>query len=210
MQLSTLAILLGLGIGLPQVWGLISPKAFSQALRAFPRSEVWGYPLMLLATAWFVWNLKQENISDFAAWKPFMLVGFGTVGVLACVFVRDFLPVRGLAILLLLLAKVALDVQRWADTDWKNVVTVLAYVWVVAGVVLTVSPWWLRDWIHWLTATESRVRIGCGLRLAFAASLIVLGLTVYRADERAETGSRRLAIDTASPRQAPGSGGRYG
>jgi hypothetical protein len=148
---------------------------------------------MLLATGWFVWNLKQENISDFAAWKPFMLVGFGAVGVLACFFVKDFLAVRGLAILMLLLAKVALDIQRWADTDWKNVITVLAYVWVTAGVVLTVSPWWLRDWIHWLTATERRVRVTCGLRLVLALGLMVLGLTVYRADGRSRMSERQAA-----------------
>jgi hypothetical protein len=207
MQLSTLALLLGLGIGLPQIWGLLRPEPFGDALRRFPRSEVWGYPLMLLATGWFVWNLKQENISDFAAWKPLMLVGFGAVGVLTCVFVRDFLPVRGLAILLLLLAKVSLDIQRWADTDWKNVVTVLAYVWVVAGVLLTVSPWWLRDWILWLTANPTRVRVGCGLRLAFALGLIVLGLTVYRAEERQK--GRDRATATLAPVRT-WTGGLYG
>lgn len=186
MQLSTLALLLGLGIGLPQVWGLMRPAAFGSALRRFPRSEAWGYPLMLLATAWFVWNLQQENISDFAAWKPFMLVGFAAVGILTCIYVRDFLPVRGLAILLMLLAKVALDIQRWSDSDWKNVITVLAYIWVLAGVVLVVSPWWLRDWIQWLTATELRVRVGCTLRLGLALVLVILGLTVYRADARGQ------------------------
>jgi hypothetical protein len=208
MQLSTLALLLGLGIGLPQIWGLVRPGSFRDALRRFPRSEVWGYPLMLLATGWFVWNLKQENISDFAAWKPFMLVGFTAVGVLACMFVRDFLPVRGLAILLMLLAKVSLDVQRWADTDWKNVVTVLAYVWVVAGVVLTVSPWWLRDWIQWMTATELRVRVGCGLRLALAVGLLVLGMTVYRGEAReSASGSARQSAELPGHME---SGGRYG
>ncbi len=208
MQLSTLAVLLGLGIGLPQIWGLLRPDAFRKALRGFPRSEVWGYPLMLLATGWFVWNLKQENISDFAAWKPFMLVGFGAVGVLTCVYVKDFLPVRGLAILLLLLAKVALDTQRWVDTDWKNVVTALAYVWVVAGVVLVVSPWWLREWIQWLTATELRIRLGCALRLGFAVLLVLLGLTVYRADARGQASPNRAEVGLA-PGQ-PGSGGPYG
>jgi len=208
MQLSTLAVLMGLGIGLPQIWGLLRPDAFGKALRGFPRSEAWGYPLMLLATGWFVWNVKQENISDFAAWKPFMLVGFSAVGVLTCVYVRDFLPVRGLAILLLLLAKVALDTQRWADTGWKNVVTVLAYVWVVAGVVLVVSPWWLREWIQWLTASELRIRVGCALRLGLGLVLVLLGLTVYRAEARGQ-GLPKRAEAVLAPGQ-PGSGGGYG
>jgi hypothetical protein len=181
MQLSTLAILLGLGFGLPQLVGLIRPEQFRDALRRFPRSDTWGYILVLTGTAWFLWNLQLENISDFAPYKPIMLLGFSAIGILTCVFVRDFLAVRGLAIVLLLLAKVALDTQRWADTDWKNVITVWAYLWILAGIWFTVSPWYFRDWLNWNTATDRRIRVGCALRLAFGLLLVILGLTVYRA-----------------------------
>ena len=192
MQLSTLAILLGLGFGLPQIAGLLNPTRFREVLRQFPRSDSWGYALVLLGTAWFLWNLKQENISDFAPYKPLMLVGFAALGILTCVFVRDFLAVRGLAIVLLLLAKVTLDVQRWADTDWKNVIAVWAYLWVVAGVWFTVSPWYFRDWLLWNVANDRRIKIGCSLRLAFSLGLVVLGLTVFRASER----NHAVAADT--------------
>jgi hypothetical protein len=184
MKLSTLAVLLGLGFGMPQIYGLLKPAKFREALRKFPRSEPWGYALMLLGTAWFLWNLKQENISDFAAYKPYMLAGFGLVGVATCIFVRDFLAVRGLAIVLLLLAKFTLDAQRWADTDWKNVIASWAYVWVLAGMCFTIWPWWLRDWILWNTASDRRIRIGNVLRLAFGLFVAALGLTVFREVER--------------------------
>jgi hypothetical protein len=181
MQLSTLAILLGLGFGLPQLAGLIRPARFRETLRRFPRSDTWGYILVLTGTAWFLWNLQLENISDFAPYKPIMLLGFSAIGIFTCVFVRDFLAVRGLAIVLLLLAKVALDTQRWADTDWKNVITIWAYIWILAGIWFTVSPWYFRDWLNWNTATDRRIRVGCALRLAFGLLLVILGLTVYRA-----------------------------
>jgi hypothetical protein len=181
MHLSTLAILLGLGFGLPQLLGLFNPQRFRDATRSFPRSDLWGYVLVLLGTGWFLWNLQLERISDFAPYKPLMLFGFAGIGLLTCIFVRDFLAVRGLAIVLLLLAKLALDTQRWVDTDWKNVIAVWAYVWILAGIWFTVSPWYFRDWIHWNTATDRRIRIGCSLRLAFSLALVILGLTVYRA-----------------------------
>src|SRR2546422_4203577 len=184
MKLSTLAIFLGLGFGLAQIYGLLRPAKFREAVRKFPRSEPWGYALMLLGTAWFLWNLKQENISDFASYKPYMLAGFGLVGVATCVFVRDFLAVRGFAIVLLLLAKFALDTQRWADTNWKNVIATWAYVWVIAGICFTIWPWWMRDWINWNTANDRRTRIGSALRLVFGLFVAVLGLTVFREVER--------------------------
>ena len=67
LKLSTLAIVLGLGVGLPQIYGLIKPAAFAAAVRKFPRSLPWGLALMLLGTAWFLWNLSQESIADFAS-----------------------------------------------------------------------------------------------------------------------------------------------
>jgi len=180
MKLSTLSILMGLGMGLPQVYGLMNPAKFREGVRKFPRSETWGYALMLLGTSWFLWNLNAENISDFAAYKRLMLIGFAAVGVATCIYVRDFLAVRGLAIVFLLLAKLMVDTARWADTGWRLVIVTWAYVLVVAGMWFTISPWRLRDLLDWATATDTRVRVGSGIRLAFGLFVAVLGLTVFR------------------------------
>ena len=56
-----------------------------------------------------------------------------------------------------------------------------AYVLVVAGIWLTVSPWRLRDFLNWATANEQRVKIGSTIRLTFALLMVVLGLTAFRA-----------------------------
>jgi hypothetical protein len=161
------------------VYGLLKPAEFGAAMRRFPRSLPWGYALMALATAWFVWNLKQENIADFAPLKPPMMIGFAALGVSACVFLRDFLAVRGLAIVMLLLAQFVLDVQRWHESGWKNVIALLAYLWVVAGMWFTISPWRMRDIINWKTATEQRICLGSAVRLALGILLVVLGLIVF-------------------------------
>ena len=62
LKLSTLSILLGLGVGLPQIYGLAKPAAFTAAVRKFPRSLPLGIALMALGTVWFLWNLSQESI----------------------------------------------------------------------------------------------------------------------------------------------------
>jgi hypothetical protein len=183
MKLSTLAVALGLIFSVPQVYGLLKPSAFAAALRKFPRSQLWGFVLMGLGTIWFLWNLNNESISDFAAYKSVMLVGFGTVGLLTCVFVRDFLAVRGLAVVLLLLAKLMIDTARWHDSEWRLVISTWAYVWIIAGMWFTISPWRLRDLIQWSTASEGRVRVTSALRLVLGALVLVLGLTVFRAGD---------------------------
>ena len=182
LKLSTLSILLGLGLGLPQIYGILRPAAFGESVRKFPRSVPWGLVLTLLGTAWFLWNLSQESIADFAAYQNLLIAGFAAVGLGTCIFVQDFLAVRGLAIVLLLLAKLMVDTGRPAleQTHWVLVIQAWAYVLVVAGIWLTVSPWRLRDLLAWGTASERRIKIGCGMRLAFGLFVAALGVTAFR------------------------------
>jgi hypothetical protein len=179
MKLSTLAVGLGLIFCAPQLFGIVRPSAFAAAARKFPRSEPWGYLLMGLGTLWFLANLRAESISDFADYKKYMLAAFGMIGLLTCIYVKDFLAVRGLAIVLLLLAKFTLDTARWHDSPWRIVMSVWAYCWIILGMWFTISPWRLRDIIQWSTANEQRIRAGSALRLAFGLFVIALGLTVF-------------------------------
>lgn len=181
VKLSTLAILLGLLAAGPQAYGLFNPKGLADWLRKFPRNIPLGVALMALGTGWFLYYLSLESIADFAAFKPHMMVVFAGIGLLTCIFVHDFLAVRGLAIVFLCLARLMVDTGRphLGDSIWVLVIQVWAYVFVVAGIWLTISPWRLRDWIAWHTATESRVRIGCGLRLGFCLLVAALGATVF-------------------------------
>jgi hypothetical protein len=181
LKLSTLAIALGLGMGLPQIYGIANPQKFAAAVRKFPRHVPLGVALMLLGTAWFLWNLSQESISDFNAFKTPMMLGFAAVGVGACVFIQDFLAVRGLAVVFLLLAKLMVDTGRpmLPVTPWVLVIQTWAYVLVVVGIWLTVSPWRLRDFLNWATANEKRIRVGSAVRLAFGLFVAVLGFTKF-------------------------------
>ena len=182
LKLSTLSVLLGLGVGLPHIYGILKPAAFAAAVRKFPRSLPWGIGLVALGTVWFLWNLSQESLADFAAYKDVLFVCFAGVGLGTCIFVQDFLAVRGLAIVLLLLAKLMVDTGRPAlsQTPWVLVIQMWAYLLVVAGIWLTISPWRLRDLLAWGTANEQRIKVVCGLRLAFGLFVAALGLTAFR------------------------------
>lgn len=180
-NLSILAVVLGLGVAVPHVYGLSNPTAYAAAVRKFPRSTKWGIGLMAIGTAWFVWNVSQESIADFAAYKGYLLLGFTGVGIGSIIFVRDFLAVRGAAVVMLLLAKLMVDVGRphLAATSWVLVLQVWGYVLAFVGMWLTISPWRLRDWIEWSTATESRTRRNCIARAAFGLFVVLLGFLKF-------------------------------
>ncbi|MEP6662934.1 MAG: hypothetical protein ABJC04_04635 [Verrucomicrobiota bacterium] len=181
MKLSTITIFLGSLVAVINLFGVLKPAEFGSAVRKFPRSTGIGYFLVLLGTAWFVWNLKQESISDFESLKPWLFGLFIAVGVGTCIFVKDFIAVRGLAIVLLLLAKLMVDAgrPRLGETAWVLVIQCWAYFLVVCGIWFTVSPWRMRDLLYWGTANEKRTRIGSGLRMAFGLFVAALGLTVF-------------------------------
>jgi hypothetical protein len=172
MKLSLLSILLGLGFAAPQIYGITNPQKFAAVARKFPRNLPVGIFLMLLGTAWFLWNVNNESLADFSA-----------IGLLTCVFVQDFLAVRGLAVLALLLGKLMVDTGRLHldETRWVLVIQIWAYVLIVAGIWFTVTPWKLRDFLNFATATENRVRIGSAIRLSFALFIVLLGLTAFHA-----------------------------
>jgi len=180
MKLSTLSILLGAGLAVPQIFALANPKRFTTSVRAFPRSIAWGYLLMALATGWFLYNVNAEEIADFTKLKRGLMLAFGAIGIGTCLYVSDFLAIRGMALLMMLLAKTIVDTARWHESDWRLVLITWAYVMVLGGIWLTISPWRARDLILWGTATESRVKIFSAIRLAFAILLIVLGVMVFK------------------------------
>jgi len=83
----------------------------------------------------------------------------------------------------LLLAKDMVDTGRphLGETPWVLVIQVWAYLLAVAGIWFTITPWKLRDFLNWMTATPARVKIGSAIRLSFAIFVTLLGLTAFRA-----------------------------
>ena len=179
VKLSTLSICLGLAFAALNLIGLISPARFGAGARKFPRSVPAGYVLTLAGTAWFMWNVSHESLADFESLKPYLFTLFVGVGLGTCFFVQDFLAVRGLSILLLLLGKLMVDSQRWAVSDWRLVIATWAYAMVLGGMWFTISPWRLRDLVYWATANNNRIRLTSGLRCAFGVFVAALGFTVF-------------------------------
>ncbi len=187
ISLANLSIVLGVFLVSVAGYTLAKPVDVGQALRAFPRANAPGYVLMLAATAWFLWNIQVEDMADYRDIKHWFYLGFGAVGIGSCFFLRDFLAVRGLAVFMLLLAKLMLDTQRTYMLDapeaqmseWRLVFAVWAYLIIVMSMWLVISPWRMRDMIEWMLAKSGRLAAKSWFRLGFGILLIALGLTVF-------------------------------
>ncbi len=187
VSLANLSVLLGVFLAALSGYSLAKPAAVGQAMRGFPRANAPGYVLILAATAWFLWSIKVEDMADYREIKQWFYIGFGAVGIGSCIFLRDFLAVRGLAVFMLLLANLMLNTQRIYMleapeahmSEWRLVFAVWAYMIIIMSMWLVISPWRMRDMMEWMLTKPRRLEAKSWFRLAFGILLIVLGLTVF-------------------------------
>jgi hypothetical protein len=159
--------------------GVIDPARFSQHAQKFPRSMMWGRILSAVCALWALVVMYNAATDDWAWARPFVVIGMPVGYWLVVQYADQFLALRGLAGLLLLIAKVALDAADLSELPLRLVVTVLAYLWVCAAIWMAAAPHQVRDVIGFLTANSTRCRAACFLGAALGALLVALGLFVY-------------------------------
>jgi NhaP-type Na+/H+ or K+/H+ antiporter len=93
--------------------------------------------------------------------------------------VDEFLAVRALGILCLLAAEPLLDAAFFRNEVSRLVVTVLAYLLVIAGIIWVTMPYLLRDQINWSARSNLRWRCLHGLVVLYGAAILVLAFTRY-------------------------------
>lgn len=141
---------------------------------------------MLIGTGWFFYNLYTSDLTDFAALRPFLYAAVVLVGIGNCLFVQDYIAVRGAAVVALLTCDKVLDWQRWYVTSgfdphsWlqpKNIIALWCYFIVLLSIWVIHSPFRLRDFLNWVAETPARLKcvgsgfLGFGVALALVAAV---------------------------------------
>src|SRR5947208_13705608 len=89
--------------------------------------------------------------------RPFLIL-LPIASFLTLRYVDEFLAVRALGILALLMAEPLLDAAFFRYVSIRLVLTVLAYLLVVLGLIWVMVPYKLRDQIGWFNKTTARWR----------------------------------------------------
>jgi hypothetical protein len=179
VSLKITAILIGVLYLLAHLPVALAPEKLGPWLRSLPRNYPLGVLLMLSATLWFTTLTGLMDLGEISGMRMQLMVVWAVSGILVVIFVPAFLAARGLGCLLLLAAALVLDAAFLATTPWRYVMTVLAYYWVVAGMVLVYSPHLGRDAIHFVSRTPPRLRLFAWAGAVFGLVLVVLGIFVY-------------------------------
>lgn len=123
---------------------------------------------------WFLFQLSQLGEADFGQIKEWLIGIFGVAGILAFFYLNDFLSVRGVCVLILLLARQFLDSAFLQEPTSRLVLVTQTYVWIVIALYLGALPYRLRDFFKYIYEVPSRAKI---LGYTFGACAVSLALS---------------------------------
>lgn len=172
-------IVVGLLLLLSHVWGLKYSATAQAFLKAFPRTFQWGVILLSIDMLWSVFALANMDMGEFYNMRRvFILVTLaGYVAVV--MYVKEFLAVRALGALMLLVAGPVLTAAFLQPQTSRLLLPVLAYAWIVVGMYLIGMPFLMRDWVAWFTARPARWKAAMLAGIGYGAVLLVAALLFY-------------------------------
>jgi len=149
----------------------------AKSVQAFPRSRVAAYILLGTAAAWFLYKVTQLGPADFGQYKNLLFGIFLVVALGSFIYVPDFLAVRGLAALILLIAGSLLNAAYMELPMARLFLVSFVYLAIIVALYLGANPFRLRDFFEWLYRKEIRPRIFGGFFAVYGCLLLGVALT---------------------------------
>jgi hypothetical protein len=170
------------GLFLALLGGLLlwNVPAVGLSARALPRSQRAAVVFYGAGAAWFLWRVSTLGEADLiffqSPWPVFAL--FAALAVLAYFYVPDFLSVRGLCILMLMVAEPLLRAAYMEyDRPQRLLMVTAVYVGLAAALYLASVPYRLRDFFDWLFRTPGRPRLLGAVLLAYGLATTAAAFT---------------------------------
>ena len=152
--------------------------------RRLLRWEKGGIFLLSLCFLWIYFLLSPVSVGiglDFAEFNPLKPLLRGIVlslFLLLIFFCKEFLFIRGLGLLLLLLAHPILASVFLNESSFSLVPVILAYGMIIEGMVYIIWPYLYRDIIDWILASSKRLHFLRLYHLLWIILIIVAGFNL--------------------------------
>jgi hypothetical protein len=179
LSLQTVGLIAGTLLILFSLPGILKPSLVQNWARRLPRSRMAGIVLLTGALGWSFWLLATMEMGEFSSFRRPLLIALPIGYLLILRFVDEFLAVRALGILCLFAAEPLLDAAFFRYEASRLVVTVFAYVLVIAGLLWVTMPYLLRDQINWGSRSNTRWRFVLGIALLYGIVVLALAVTRY-------------------------------
>lgn len=172
-------IVVALALILSHGWALNNTAKTQAFLKAFPRTYSWGVILLTIDFLWSEFALVNMDMGEFFNMRDkfMMIVAAGYVAVL--IYVKEFLAVRALGALLLLVAGPVLTAAFLQPQVSRLLLPILAYVWIIVGMFFIGMPFLMRDWVNTLISKPQRWNLAVYGGIAYGIVLLACAILFY-------------------------------
>src|SRR6478752_5378985 len=169
---------------------LAKPAMMQVFLKQFPRNDQLGQILMGLGLAWFWLLIAPDNLGklsalamdlgEFNSAKGLLQIAVPISLILVCRSVRDFLAVRALGVLGLMVAAPLLGAAFLEDPQSRLLVPVYAYAMLTASLFFVGMPYLFRDAVAWVTADQKRWKLCSLVGLGYGIATLICAIAFWR------------------------------
>ena len=172
-------IVVALALILSHGWALKNTAKTQAFLKAFPRTYSWGVILLTIDFLWSEFALVNMDMGEFFNMRDkfMMIVAGGYIAVL--IYVKEFLAVRALGALLLLVAGPVLTAAFLQPPVSRLLIPILAYVWIIVGMFFIGMPFLMRDWVNALISKPQRWNLAVYGGIAYGIVLLACAILFY-------------------------------
>lgn len=161
-------------------------------LNKLPRHYNAGVFVMGIGLAWFWLLVAPEknslvpflsklsmNLAEFNAMKPFLRIAVPLFFVGMCLYVREFLFVRGLGLVALMAAGPILQGGMFKDEPTRFLIPIFAYLILTVGMYCVGMPYLFRDTVKWVTAEHKRYSALVWAGLIYGIAVLACTLFIW-------------------------------
>ncbi len=190
LPLSTTGLVLAVCLIGVHVLMLAKPDMVKRFLKKFPRNDQLGQVLMGLGLAWF-WLLiapsglgklsaLSMDLGEFNSAKGLLQVAVPISIFLVCYSIKDFLAVRALGLLGLMVAAPLLGAAFLKDPQSRLLVSGYAYLILTASLFCVGMPYLFRDLVNWVTAEQKRWTLMCLAGLGYGVAVLACTVSYWK------------------------------
>ena len=190
IPLFTAGILLGLWLIASHSLMIAKPALVQGWLKRFPRSPLAGQIILGIALGWF-WLLVapdgmgklsalRMDLGEFNNIKPLLRLLVPAALVAVCVSVRDFLAVRALGVLGLMIAAPLLEAAFLKDPASRLLIPIFAYALLTKSLFWVGMPYLFRDAVTWVTASGARWKLASFAGLVYGIATLACAFALWR------------------------------
>lgn len=169
---------------------LAKPALVQGFLKKFPRDQVAGQILLGIGLAWF-WLLIAPDglgklsalamdLGEFNGAKPLLRILVPVTMVLVSISVKDFLAIRALGVIGLMVASPMLEAAFLKDPSSRLLVPIYAYALLTASLFWVGMPYLFRDAVTWVTADPKRWAVFSFAGLGYGVATLICACAFWR------------------------------